>query len=248
MERLYLGVFRPSNSRTKGEGSFHYQRKRRRHFCRVARDSGEMQTRESLRQSLSLLRKALSPRHAHALFTRGGTVEFLEGASEFEGWRLSVRQQLNEKTIDALNELLCHDDSEDDFHRFVVVHHSPTQRKSPQNGYVARSQGQQAPYAKHRDLSPTNLDCLSFFESTLFVAVQTLHAVTIGRRFIQASHSGTHDVKNVGQIPLALASAFLAAEVPLAGRLGDGVLNGADAHASLGGADPWRSASAAIPA
>ena len=55
-----------------------------------------MEARESLRQSLSLLRKALSPRHAHALFTRGGMVEFLEGfdllASEFEGWRLSVRQ------------------------------------------------------------------------------------------------------------------------------------------------------------
>lgn len=111
-------------------------------------DSGEMQARESLRQSLSLLRKALSPRHTHALITRGDTVElksgavlvdaleferlvasadaarlaqavelyqgrFLEGfdlrASEFEGWLLSVRQQLNEKAIGALNKLLAHD-------------------------------------------------------------------------------------------------------------------------------------------
>jgi DNA-binding SARP family transcriptional activator len=111
-------------------------------------DSGEMQARESLRQSLSLVRKALSPRHAHALITRGDTVElksgvllvdaveferlvasteianlgqavqlyqgkFMEGfdlrASEFEGWLSSVRQQLNEKAIDALNKLLSHD-------------------------------------------------------------------------------------------------------------------------------------------
>jgi DNA-binding SARP family transcriptional activator len=111
-------------------------------------DSREMQARESLRQSLSLLRKALSPCHAHALIARGDTVElksgallvdaveferlvtsveaahlaqavqlyqgrFLEGfdlrASEFEGWLLSVRQQLNEKAIGALNKLLAHD-------------------------------------------------------------------------------------------------------------------------------------------
>src|SRR5258708_12265937 len=43
-------------------------------------DSGEMQARESLRQSLSLLRKALSPRHAYALITRGDTVELKPGA------------------------------------------------------------------------------------------------------------------------------------------------------------------------
>src|SRR5215470_1361262 len=43
-------------------------------------DSGEMQARESLRQSLSLLRKALSPRHAHALIARSDTVELKSGA------------------------------------------------------------------------------------------------------------------------------------------------------------------------
>src|SRR5262252_677090 len=52
-------------------------------------DSGEMQARESLRQSLSLLRKALSPRHADALITRADTVELKSGvllidAVEFE--------------------------------------------------------------------------------------------------------------------------------------------------------------------
>jgi DNA-binding SARP family transcriptional activator len=111
-------------------------------------DSGEAQARESLRQSLSLLRKALLPHHAYTLIARGDTVElksgallvdaveferlvasaeieslgqgvqlyqgkFLEGfdlrASEFEGWLSSVRQQLNEKAIGALNKLLSHD-------------------------------------------------------------------------------------------------------------------------------------------
>ena len=110
-------------------------------------DSSEAQARESLRQALSLLRKALSPRHAHALAARGDTVEiksgmfrvdaveferriagadaaglhdaiqlyqgrFLEGfdlrAAEFEGWLSSVRQQLNEKAVNALNSLLSH--------------------------------------------------------------------------------------------------------------------------------------------
>jgi DNA-binding SARP family transcriptional activator len=110
-------------------------------------DSGEMQARESLRQSLSLLRKVLSPYYTHALVAQADTVElksgalfvdtveferlvaisdfaslgqaiqlykgkFLEGfdlrASEFEGWLSSVRQQLNEKAIDALIKLLSH--------------------------------------------------------------------------------------------------------------------------------------------
>src|SRR6266436_7770286 len=52
-------------------------------------DSAEMQARESLRQSLSLLRKALSPRHAYALIARSDTVELKSGsllvdAVEFE--------------------------------------------------------------------------------------------------------------------------------------------------------------------
>jgi DNA-binding SARP family transcriptional activator len=110
-------------------------------------ESSEAQARESLRQALSLLRKALSPRHAYALAARSDTVEiksgtfrvdavefgrriagadaaglhdavqlyqghFLEGfdlrAPEFEGWVASVRQQLSEKVVDALNSLLSH--------------------------------------------------------------------------------------------------------------------------------------------
>jgi DNA-binding SARP family transcriptional activator len=52
-------------------------------------DSAETQAKESLRQSLSLLRKALSPHHAHTLVTRGDTVELKSGtllvdAVEFE--------------------------------------------------------------------------------------------------------------------------------------------------------------------
>src|SRR5262252_3825683 len=123
-------------------------------------DSGEMQARESLRQSLSLLRKVLSPAHAHALITRGDTVElksgallvdavefgrlvadgevaslgqavqlyqgkFLEGfdlrGSEFEGWLSSVRQQLNEKAIGALNKLLSHDVAAGTFERGISI-------------------------------------------------------------------------------------------------------------------------------
>jgi DNA-binding SARP family transcriptional activator len=42
-------------------------------------DSREMQARESLRQSLSLLRKAL-PHHVQALTSRGDTVELKSGA------------------------------------------------------------------------------------------------------------------------------------------------------------------------
>ena len=123
-------------------------------------DSGEMQARESLRQSLSLLRKVLSPAHAHALITRGDTVElksgallvdavefgrlvadgevaslgqavqlyqgkFLEGfdlrGSEFEGWLSSVRQQLNEKAIGALNKLLSHEVAAGDVERGITM-------------------------------------------------------------------------------------------------------------------------------
>jgi DNA-binding SARP family transcriptional activator/tetratricopeptide (TPR) repeat protein len=109
-------------------------------------DSAETQARESLRQTLSLLRRALSGIHADPLLTHGDTValksgvlsidtiefeqlakgevedldravqlyrgEFLEGfdlrAPEFETWLLSVRQQLNEKVIKALDRLLVH--------------------------------------------------------------------------------------------------------------------------------------------
>jgi DNA-binding SARP family transcriptional activator/tetratricopeptide (TPR) repeat protein len=109
-------------------------------------DSAETQARESLRQTLSLLRRALSGIHADPLLTHGDTValksgvfsidtiefeqlaegeaadldravqlcrgEFLEGfdlrAPEFETWLMSVRQQLNEKVIKALNRLLVH--------------------------------------------------------------------------------------------------------------------------------------------
>jgi DNA-binding SARP family transcriptional activator/tetratricopeptide (TPR) repeat protein len=109
-------------------------------------DSAETQARESLRQTFSLLRRALSGIHADPLLTLGDTValkpgvfwidivefeqlakgeaadleravqlyrgEFLEGfdlrAPEFETWLLSVRQQLNEKVIKALNRLLIH--------------------------------------------------------------------------------------------------------------------------------------------
>jgi len=123
-------------------------------------DSGEAQARESLRQSLSLLRKALLPHHAYALIARGDTVElksgallvdaveferlvtsgemvslgqavqlyqgkFLEGfdlrASEFEGWLSSVRQQLNEKAIGALNKLLSHDVAAGTFERGISI-------------------------------------------------------------------------------------------------------------------------------
>src|SRR5579871_4750847 len=109
-------------------------------------DSAETQARESLRQTLSLLRRALSDIDPHALVAQGDTValkpgdfsidtheferlakgeaadlgsavqlyrgEFLEGfdlrAPEFETWLLSVRQQLSEKAIKALNGLLSH--------------------------------------------------------------------------------------------------------------------------------------------
>jgi DNA-binding SARP family transcriptional activator/tetratricopeptide (TPR) repeat protein len=109
-------------------------------------DSAETQARESLRQTLSLLRRALSGVDADPLLTHGDTValksdalsidtaefeqlakgdaadldravqlyrgEFLEGfdlrAPEFETWLLSIRQQLNEKVIKALNRLLFH--------------------------------------------------------------------------------------------------------------------------------------------
>jgi DNA-binding SARP family transcriptional activator len=123
-------------------------------------DSAEMQARESLRQSLSLLRKALSHRHEYALVTRGDTVElksgallvgaieferlvasaeiaslgqavqlyqgrFLEGfdlrASEFEGWLSSVRQQLNEKAIGALDKLLSHDVAAGNVERGITI-------------------------------------------------------------------------------------------------------------------------------
>jgi DNA-binding SARP family transcriptional activator len=123
-------------------------------------DSPEMQARESLRQSLSLLRKALSPHHAYALISRGDTVElksgpllvdaieferlaasdevaslgqavqlyqgrFLEGfnlrASEFDGWLASVRQQLNERAIGALNKLLPHDVAAGNVERGITI-------------------------------------------------------------------------------------------------------------------------------
>jgi DNA-binding SARP family transcriptional activator/tetratricopeptide (TPR) repeat protein len=165
MERLYLRLFGAFQLRDEGGRTillptkktkallsylaFHGGRphERARLAALLWEDSNEPQARESLRQALSLLRKALSPHHAYALATRSDTVEiesaallvdaveferrvagadtaglhdavqlyhgtFLEGfdlrAPEFEGWLASVRQQLNEKAVDALNRLLSH--------------------------------------------------------------------------------------------------------------------------------------------
>src|SRR5260370_1106495 len=98
MERLYLRLFGTFQFESEGGRAFSLPTKkttallaylaycggqpheRAKLAALVWEDSGEMQARESLRQSLSLLRKALSPRHAYALITRGDTVELKPGA------------------------------------------------------------------------------------------------------------------------------------------------------------------------
>src|SRR5260370_29292853 len=107
MERLYLRLFGTFQFESEGGRAFSLPTKKTKAllaylaYCggqpheraKLAallwEDSGEMQARESLRQSLSQLRKALSPRHAHALITRGDTLglkfgALLVDAGEFE--------------------------------------------------------------------------------------------------------------------------------------------------------------------
>jgi len=178
MERLYLRLFGTFQFESEGGRVFSLPTKKTKallaylayhagqphELAKLAallwEDSAEVQARESLRQSLSLLRKVLSPRHAHALITSGDTValksgallvdaleferlvasaeianlgqavqlyqgRFLEGfdlrASEFEGWLSSVRQQLNEKAIGALSELLSHDVGAGNVERGITI-------------------------------------------------------------------------------------------------------------------------------
>src|SRR5215470_14454220 len=178
MERLYLRLFGTFQFASEGGRAFSLPTKKTKALLAYLayyggqphertklaallwEDSAEIQARESLRQSLSLVRKALSPRHGHALITRSDTVElksgvflvdaveferlvatddmanlghaiqlyqgkFLEGfdlrASEFEGWLSSVRQQLNEKAVNALNKLLSHDVEAGNIERGITI-------------------------------------------------------------------------------------------------------------------------------
>src|SRR5579871_3043218 len=107
MERLYIRLFGACQLQDEGGGAillptkktkallaylaFHggQPHERAKLAALLWEDSNEPQARESLRQALSLLRKALSPRHAHALATRSDTVEIKSGtlvvdAVEFE--------------------------------------------------------------------------------------------------------------------------------------------------------------------
>ncbi len=98
MERLYLRLFGTFQFESEGGRAFSLPTKKTKALlaylayyagqpherAKLAallwEDSGETQARESLRQSLSLLRKALSPSHAYALIARSDTVELKSGA------------------------------------------------------------------------------------------------------------------------------------------------------------------------
>src|SRR5260370_21490401 len=98
MERLYLRLFGTFQFESEGGRAFSLPTKkttallaylayyagqpheRAKLAALLWEESGETQARESLRQSLSLLRKALSPSHAYALIARSDTVELKSGA------------------------------------------------------------------------------------------------------------------------------------------------------------------------